>query len=353
MQSDDEMEIRCTSVKENESTSNFEMLNESDGETARRSISGETIKLGNNLRALSLRTNYEDPEIIYEDLKKLRGTLKTPDENDAMPEETLRKKENSPEIFTEKKQLKPNASSLPQYPVANTPLAKTTQPNEEEEENRLSIHSSIIRDIGSILSTIPPKMDQISPKPRKRIKSSKRSISPSPLSKGSTGEESFDKKVEHQPFDSSEDSGEKDGSLFDPSEMFHNVSEEIDQDQEDFFKRKLSRGSSSSTSSLTIHVTGRRSRYQSDSNSSLPKYESDNEVQVFNEFDSFSEDLTNISSDIQKLANQELPNDNLNNETKKDVVTNRIAATEELNLPYRSCLGIVQPSVRIDLTIFK
>ena len=330
MQSDEEREIRCTSVNENESTPNFEMLNESDGETTPSNISGETIKLG---------TNYEDPEVIYEDFEKLRGTLKTSDENDATPEGTSKKKENSPEIFNEKKQLKPNASSLSQDPVVNISLAKTTQLNDEEYDNRLSIHSSIIRDIGSIVSTIPPKMDQISPKPRKRIKSSKTSVSPSPSSKDLAGGESFDKQLECQSFDALE---EKDGSPFDPSEMFHNVSEEIDQDQEDFFKRKLSRRSSSSTSSLVIHVTGRRSHHQSD-----------DDDQVFHESDSFSEDITNISSDIQKLANQELPDDNLVNQTKKDGVTSRIAATEELNLPYRSCLGIVQPSVRIDFTISK
>ena len=339
MQSDEEIEIRCTSVKENESTSNFEMLSEGDGEITPSNISGETIKLG---------TNYEDPEVIYEDLKKLRGILKTPDENDATSEGTSKKKENSPGIFNEKEQPKPNASSLPQDPVINTSLVKTTRLNEKEDDNRLSIHSSIIRDIGSIVSSIPPKMDQISPKPRKRIKSSKRSVSPTLLSKDSTGEESLDKEVEDQSFDSLEG---RDGSPFDPSEMFHNVSEEIDQDQDDFFKRKLSRGSSSSTSSLTIQVTSRRSRHQSHSSSSLSKYQSDNDDQVFHESDTFSEDITSISSDIQKLANQELPDDNLINQTKTDGVTNKVVATEELNLPYRSCLGIVQPSVRAYLTI--
>ena len=341
MQSDEEIEIRCTSVKENESTPNFEMLSEGDGEITPSNISGETIKLG---------TNYEDPEVINEDLKKLRGILKTPDENDATSEGTSKKKENSPGIFNEKEQPKPNASSLPQDPVINKALVKTTRLNEEEDDNRLSIHSSIIRDIGSIVSSIPPKMEQISPKPRKRIKSSKRSVSPTLLSKDSTGKESLDKEVEDQSFDCLE---ERDGSPFDPSEMFHNVSEEIDQDQEDFFKRKLSRGSSSSTSSLTIQVTSRRSRHQSDSSSSLPKYQSDNDDQVFHESDTFSEDITSISSDIQKLANQELPDDNLINQTKTGGVTNKVVAAEELNLPYRSCLGIVQPSVRADLTISK
>ena len=92
MQSDEEIEIRCTSVNENESTPNFEMLSESDGEITPSNISGETIKLG---------TNYEDPEVTYEDLKKLRGILKTPDENDATPGGTSKKKENSPGIFNE------------------------------------------------------------------------------------------------------------------------------------------------------------------------------------------------------------------------------------------------------------